>query len=78
MQNDGPTAAVRLELAGPIFAMLEDWRRSQSEIPSRCEAVRQLLALGLRTASGPRPPDMRKLRNPSRVTTKTLPATSPT
>jgi hypothetical protein len=78
MQNNGPTAAVRLELAGPIFAMLEDWRRSQSEIPSRSEAVRLLLALGLRTANGPRPPHMRRLMTPSRVTTKTVPATSPT
>ena len=42
-----PTAAVRLDLEGPIFAMLEDWRRAQSKIPSRSEAVRLLLALAL-------------------------------
>jgi hypothetical protein len=70
--------AVRLDLDGPILAGVEDWRRSQPEIPSRSEAVRLLLALGLRTADGPRPPDMRRLRTPSRVTTKTVPTTSPT
>jgi hypothetical protein len=42
-----PTAAVRLELEGPIFVMLEDWRRAQSKIPSRSEAVRLLLAHAL-------------------------------
>jgi hypothetical protein len=44
-----PTAAVRLELEGPIFVMLEDWRRAQSKIPSRSEAVRRLLELALST-----------------------------
>jgi hypothetical protein len=50
-----PTAAVRLDLEGPIFAMLEDWRRAQSKIPSRSEAVRLLLALALSARQdGPR------------------------
>jgi hypothetical protein len=70
--------AVRLELVGPIFAAVENWRRSLDEIPSRTEAVRLLLALGLRTANSPRPPHMRRLMTGSRVTTKTVPATSPT
>jgi hypothetical protein len=88
MQHDisvQPTAAVRLELAGPIFAKLEDWRRSQSRIPSRCEAVRLLLGLALSAhRSGLRPPKMQKPSTPSRVTTnstqgfETAPATSPT
>jgi hypothetical protein len=37
------TAAVRLQLEGPIFALIEDWRRSQPKIPSRNEAIRLLL-----------------------------------
>ena len=37
------TAAVRLQLEGPIFALVEDWRRSQPKIPSRNEAIRLLL-----------------------------------
>ena len=50
-----PTAAVRLDLEGPIFAMLEDWRRAQSKIPSRSKAVRLLLALALSARQdGPR------------------------
>jgi hypothetical protein len=81
-----PTAAVRLDLEGPIFAMLEDWRRAQSKIPSRSEAVRLLLALALGARQdGPRPPELRRQpSSPSRVTTnsvqklKTVRPTSPT
>jgi hypothetical protein len=63
-----PTAAVRLELEGPIFVMLEDWRRAQSKIPSRSEAVRLLLALALSAhANGPSPPKIRRPSTPSRV-----------
>jgi hypothetical protein len=40
-------AAVRLALEGPIFALVEDWRRSQPKIPSRNEAVRLLLRRAL-------------------------------
>src|SRR5262245_57487021 len=39
-------AAVRLAL-GPIFALVEDWRRSQPKIPSRNEAIRLLLRRAL-------------------------------
>jgi len=41
------TAVVRLPLEGPIFALVEDWRRSQPKIPSRNEAVRLLLRRAL-------------------------------
>jgi hypothetical protein len=65
-----PTAAVRLDLEGPIFARLEDWRRAQSKIPSRSEAVRLLLALALSARQdGPRGPQMRRPSAPSRMTT---------
>ena len=65
-----PTAAVRLDLEGPIFAMLEDWRRGQSKIPSRSEAVRLLLALALSARQDvPRGPQMRRPSAPSRMTT---------
>ena len=40
-------AAVRLALEGPIFALVEDWRRSQPKIPSRNEAIRQLIQQAL-------------------------------
>jgi hypothetical protein len=40
-------AAVRLALEGPIFALLEDWRRRQPKIPSRNEAIRLLLQRAL-------------------------------
>jgi hypothetical protein len=41
------TAAVRLPLKGQLFALVEDWRRSQPKIPSRNEAVRLLLRRAL-------------------------------
>jgi hypothetical protein len=46
-------AAVRLALEGPIFALVEDWRRAQPKIPSRNEAIRLLLRRG--RARPPRP-----------------------
>ena len=41
------TAIVRLPLEGPIFALVEDWRRLQPKIPSRNEAIRLLLRRAL-------------------------------
>jgi len=41
------TAAVRLHLEGPIFRLVEDWRRSQPKIPSRSEALRLLIERAL-------------------------------
>jgi hypothetical protein len=45
------TAVVRLPLEGPIFALVEDWRRSQPKIPSRNEAIRLLLRRALEQSS---------------------------
>ena len=45
------TAAVRLQLEGPIFALVEDWRRLQPKIPSRNEAIRLLLCQALKQSS---------------------------
>ncbi len=84
--NDQPTAAVRLELEGSIFEMLEDWRGSQPKIPSRSDAVRRLLALALSARLG-RPATAGRQRRPSAplhsITNstqkfETVPATSPT
>jgi hypothetical protein len=50
MQGDysvQPSAAVRLRLEGPIFALLEDWRRSHEKIPSRSKALRLLIERAL-------------------------------
>jgi hypothetical protein len=33
----------QVRLSGPIFISVENWRRSQEKIPSRSEAIRQLL-----------------------------------
>ena len=45
------TAVVRLPLEGPIFALVEDWRRSQPKIPSRNEAIRLLSRRALERSS---------------------------
>jgi hypothetical protein len=54
MSNSKETAAIRLDLEGPIFESIENWRRSHSKIPSRAEAVRQLIeqALAAHPAAG--------------------------
>jgi hypothetical protein len=44
-------AAVRLALEGPIFTLVEDWRRSRPKIPSRNEAIRLLLRRALERSS---------------------------
>jgi hypothetical protein len=40
-------ADVRLQLEGPIFVGIENWRREQPKIPSRSEAIRQLVIRAL-------------------------------
>jgi hypothetical protein len=42
-------AAVQLRL-GPLFELVEDWRRSQPKIPPRSEAIRELVRLALEAA----------------------------
>jgi hypothetical protein len=48
-KGTGEPVLVRLqpELAKP----LDDWRRQQSDLPSRAEAIRRLVELGLRAKS---------------------------
>jgi hypothetical protein len=40
-------SAVQVRLAGEEFEQLENWRRSQPNIPPRSEALRELMKLGL-------------------------------
>jgi hypothetical protein len=47
-----PSAAVRLQLEGPIFVLVENWRRSQLKIPSRSEALRLLIERALTGPDG--------------------------
>ena len=77
-----PSAAVRLQLDGKIFARVEDWRRSQLKIPSRSRAVRLLIERALAARpDGPRPPERQRPHASSRRTTQKFeaaPTTSPT
>jgi hypothetical protein len=63
-QNDegNSCCAINFRLGNPLFDQVEDWRRSQTLIPTRSEAVRLLIERGLvvssefmRELSGPRP-----------------------
>jgi hypothetical protein len=40
-------AAVQVRLSGPLFTALEDWRRRQSKLLPRSQALRELLRLAL-------------------------------
>src|SRR5262245_7828234 len=89
MHNDAsvpPSAAVRLHLEGPIFALLDDGWRSYEKIPSGSKALRLLIDLALAADPvGRQPSELRRRPSaPSRATTnstqrfETAPATSPT
>jgi hypothetical protein len=74
MQDDRlvqPSAAVRLRLEGPIFALLEDWRRSHEKIPSRSKALRVLIELALAARiDAPGSPELRRRTSaPSQMAT---------
>jgi hypothetical protein len=53
MHNDDSSAAVRFQLEGPIFTQIENWRRAQTKIPSRPDAIRELLKRALCAAEQP-------------------------
>jgi hypothetical protein len=79
------SAAVRLQLEGQIFALVEDWRRSQPKIPSRSKAVCLLIERALTARPDGPPPEMRRRPNSAlHLTTnstqklETVPATPPT
>ena len=67
------TAVVRLPLKGPLFALLEDWRRSQPKIPSRNETVRLLLRRALDAERDAGACEQVAVRSPE-AATKTAPA----
>jgi len=48
MQDRVEAGAIQVRVCGPLFEQLENWRRSQAKIPSRSEALRQLIERGLR------------------------------
>jgi metal-responsive CopG/Arc/MetJ family transcriptional regulator len=47
MRYDDSRAAVRLDLTDPLLTDVENWRRSQEKIPSRTDAIRQLVKRAL-------------------------------
>jgi hypothetical protein len=73
--SDVTGAAVQVRLEGPLFAELENWRRSQPKIIPRSWALRQLLERALacdrpspRRTKQPRPVRSRRSRAPADTT----------
>jgi metal-responsive CopG/Arc/MetJ family transcriptional regulator len=44
-----PQHGVQLRLDPKLFQLVENWRRSQREIPSRSEAIRKLVRKAIET-----------------------------
>ena len=73
--SDVTGAAVQVRLEGPLFAELENWRRTQPKIIPRSWALRELLERALacdrpspRRAKRPRPVRSRPSRAPADTT----------
>jgi hypothetical protein len=45
--TDTPVVAVQVRLRGSLYTALNNWRRSQSKIPSQSQAVWQLIERAL-------------------------------
>jgi hypothetical protein len=46
--------AVNVRIERPQLSKLDDWRRSQPDLPTRPEAIRRLIELGLEAAKAQR------------------------
>jgi hypothetical protein len=44
----GVGAQIGMRWQAPVLAAIDDWRRAQSDLPSRTEAIRRLVELGLK------------------------------
>jgi hypothetical protein len=73
--SDVTGAAVQVRLEGPLFAELENWRRTQPKIIPRSWALRQLLERALacdrpspRRTKRPRPTRSQRSRAPADTT----------
>ena len=48
------TERLEMRIEPEWIAKVDDWRRRQTAIPSRAEAIRRLIQLGLQVAQAPR------------------------
>lgn len=44
----GVGAQIGMRWQAPVLALIDDWRRQQPDLPSRPEAIRRLVELGLK------------------------------
>jgi hypothetical protein len=49
------SVAIQVRVKGQLFKRLENWRRSQSSIPPRSQAIRALIEEALREVSKSKP-----------------------
>jgi Arc/MetJ-type ribon-helix-helix transcriptional regulator len=47
MENELKTTRLNLVIAPSQVALIDAWRKSQDDLPSRSEAIRKLVELGL-------------------------------
>lgn len=49
LEEDSETERVQIVAPSSWIRRIEEWRRAQTKIPSRSDAIRQLVDLGLET-----------------------------
>lgn len=50
----GTGEPVLVRLQPELMGLIDDWRRQQADLPSRAEAIRRLVELGLKAKAGRR------------------------
>ena len=50
----GVGAQIGMRWQAPILAEIDEWRRAQPELPSRTDAIRRLVEMGLKAKGGKR------------------------
>jgi hypothetical protein len=59
--DDEGTRPYQIRLGPKFWAGVDDWRRRQEDIPTRAEAIRRLVEIGLQAENAP--PDLFTRRN---------------
>ena len=49
--KNGPQVVTRRGIAAAVLVPIDEWRRQQTDLPSRTEAIRRLVELGLKAKS---------------------------
>ena len=52
MEEDKLNKRLQIVASDKIVAAIDEWRREQSDLPSRSEAIRRLVEIALKTSKG--------------------------